>query len=63
MKIGIIGTGRIGGGIARQLAGAGHQLKLSFGRVQGKLENLARELGPAASVVTPAEAVDFGDVV
>ena len=32
MKIGIIGTGRIGGGLARQLAGAGHELKLSFTR-------------------------------
>jgi phosphoglycerate dehydrogenase-like enzyme len=26
MKIGIIGAGRIGGGLARQLGGAGHQL-------------------------------------
>jgi len=63
VKIGIIGTGRIGGGIARQLAGAGHELKLSFSRDQGKLENVAHELGPIASVGTPAEAVGFGDVV
>ena len=32
MKLGVIGAGRIGGGIARQLAGAGHELKLSFSR-------------------------------
>jgi 8-hydroxy-5-deazaflavin:NADPH oxidoreductase len=63
VKIGIIGTGRIGGGIARQLAGAGHELRLSFSRDRGKLEDLANELGPAASVGTPAEAVDFGEVV
>jgi 8-hydroxy-5-deazaflavin:NADPH oxidoreductase len=63
VKIGIIGTGRIGGGIARQLAGAGHELKLSFSRDHGKLENVAHELGPAASVGIPAEAVDFGDVI
>lgn len=62
MKIGIIGTGRIGGGLARQLAGAGHELKLSFSRDPGKLVELARELGAGASVGTPAEA-DFGEVI
>jgi hypothetical protein len=41
VKIGIIGTGRIGGGLARQLAGAGHEIKLSFSRDPGKLEQLA----------------------
>jgi 8-hydroxy-5-deazaflavin:NADPH oxidoreductase len=63
VKIGIIGTGRIGGGLARQLAGAGHELKLSFSRDPGRLEELARELGAGASVGTPAEAVDFGEVI
>jgi hypothetical protein len=63
MKIGIIGAGRIGGGLARQLSGAGHELKLSFSRDQARLEQLAQELGPAASVGTPAEAAAFGDVV
>jgi hypothetical protein len=63
VKIGIIGTGRIGGGLARQLAGAGHELKLSFSRDPGKLSELARELGAGASVGTPAEAVDFGEVI
>ena len=63
MKIGIIGTGRIGGGLARQLAVAGHELKLSFSRDPGKLEELARELGAGASVGTPAEAADFGEVI
>jgi len=63
VKIVIIGTGRIGGGLARQLAGAGHELKLSFSRDPGKLSGLARELGAGASVGTPAEAVDFGEVI
>jgi predicted dinucleotide-binding enzyme len=63
MKIGIIGTGRIGGGLARQLAGAGHELTLSFSRDSGKLEEFARELGADARVGTPAEAVDFGEVI
>jgi 8-hydroxy-5-deazaflavin:NADPH oxidoreductase len=63
VKIGIIGVGRIGGGIARQLASAGHELRISFSRDRTKLEQLAQELGPAAGSGTPAEAVAFGDVV
>jgi 8-hydroxy-5-deazaflavin:NADPH oxidoreductase len=63
VKIGIIGTGRIGGGLARQLAGAGHELTLSFSRDPGKLEERARELGAGTGVGTPAEAVDFGEVI
>ena len=63
MKIGIIGAGHIGGGIARQLGAAGHEIKLSFSRDQGALEQLAGEIGPAASAGPPREAVEFGDVV
>ena len=63
MKIGIIGAGRIGGGIARQLAGAGHELKLSFSRDEAALEKLAGEIGPGAAVGTPADAGEFGEVV
>jgi predicted dinucleotide-binding enzyme len=63
MKIGIIGSGRIGGGIARQLANAGHELKPSFSRDGAALERLAREIGPGATVGTPADADEFGEVV
>lgn len=63
MKVGIIGTGRIGGGLARQLASAGHQLKLSFSRDQARLESFARELGSDASAGMPEEAVAFGEVI
>ena len=63
MKIGIIGAGRIGGGIARQLAGAGHEVLLSFSRDQATLADLARQIGPAAGVGSPAEAAGFGEVV
>ncbi len=49
MRVGIIGAGRIGGGIARQLAGAGHEVLLSFSRDPQSLEVLAAELGPGAS--------------
>jgi predicted dinucleotide-binding enzyme len=63
VKVGIIGAGRIGGGLARQLASAGHQLKLSFSRDQARLESFARELGSDASAGTPVEAVAFGEVI
>src|SRR6516225_491596 len=63
MKVGIIGAGRIGGGIARQLAGAGHEVLLSFSRDPRSLEVLAAEIGPSATTGDPAEAVGFGEVV
>jgi predicted dinucleotide-binding enzyme len=63
MKIGIVGAGRIGGGIARQLAAAGHEVQLSFSRDPQTLDQLAAEIGPGASVGTPADAVAFGEVV
>ena len=62
MRIGIIGAGRIGGNCATQLAKGGHEVKLS-GRDPSKLEPLAQEIGDVASVGTPAEAAEFGDVV
>ncbi|MFE7800437.1 NADPH-dependent F420 reductase [Nocardia sp. NPDC057440] len=63
MKVGIIGAGHIGGGIARQLAGAGHELMLAFSRDQETLRALAASIGLAVTVGTPAEAVAFGEVV
>jgi 8-hydroxy-5-deazaflavin:NADPH oxidoreductase len=63
MKIGIIGAGRIGGGIARQLAAAEHHIKLSFSRDPQRLQALADELGKRASVGTPEAAVRFGETV
>jgi predicted dinucleotide-binding enzyme len=63
VKIGIIGAGRIGGGIARQLGAAGHQLMLSFSRNQAELDQLAARIGPAASVGSPAQGARFGEVV
>ena len=63
MKVGIVGAGRIGGGIARQLAGAGHEVLLSFSRDPRSLEVLAAEIGPSATAGNPAEAVGFGEVV
>lgn len=63
MKIGIIGAGRIGGGIARQLAGGGHQVLLSFSRDRAAREQLAARIGPSASTGSPADAAAFGEAV
>src|SRR5438552_3560485 len=63
MKIGVIGAGRIGGNCAQQAVKAGHEVLLSFSRDASNLENLASELGDAASVGSPADAVSFGEIV
>ena len=63
MRIGIIGPGNIGGNVARQAIKAGHELKLSFSRDRDRLEALARQLGDRAATGSPAEAVQFAEVV
>ena len=64
MRIGIIGTGNIGANCARRfVASEKHQVRLSFSRDVHNLEALARELGSAASVGTPQEAAQYGEVV
>jgi len=62
LRIGIIGTGNIGGALARHWANAGHEVLMSS-RHPEELEGLAAELGPRARVGTPREAAEFGDVV
>lgn len=63
MRIGIIGSGRIGGNAGRLFAQAGHEVLFSFSRDPAKLEELAANAGPNARSGTPAEAVAFGNVV
>lgn len=62
MKIGIIGTGDIGGALARHWARAGHTLVISS-RHPEQLQALARELGPNVRAGTPREAAAFGEVI
>jgi 8-hydroxy-5-deazaflavin:NADPH oxidoreductase len=61
MSIAVIGAGRIGANIARQLALAGHQINVSFARDAARLRALAEEI--AAEATTPAEAVAASEVV
>jgi predicted dinucleotide-binding enzyme len=62
LRIGIIGTGNIGGALARHWVAAGHEVLISS-RHPEELEPLAAELGPRARAGTPGEAAEFGDVV
>jgi predicted dinucleotide-binding enzyme len=62
LKIGIIGTGHIGGALAKLWVAAGHEVLLSS-RHPDELRPLAKQLGPKARVGTPREAASFGDVV
>jgi len=63
MKIGIIGSGRIGGNAGTLFARAGHEVLFSFSRDLAKLEALSAEAGNGARAGTPAEAARFGDVI
>jgi predicted dinucleotide-binding enzyme len=60
MKIGIIGAGNLGSGLAKRLVGKGHAVMLSFSKEPEKLKRVADSTGSV--VGTPAQAVDFADV-
>lgn len=60
MRIAIIGTGNVGGAIARGLTGKGHDLVLGA-RDPAKVAALAAETG--AQVAPPAEAAKRADIV
>jgi 8-hydroxy-5-deazaflavin:NADPH oxidoreductase len=61
--VGIIGSGLIGGTVARLSVAAGHHVVLSNSRGPETLEELAAELGPLASAATAAQAAEAGDLV
>jgi predicted dinucleotide-binding enzyme len=62
LRIGIIGTGRIGGALATHWTKAGHEVLMSS-RHPEELRPLAASLGARARVGTPREAAEFGEVV
>src|SRR3954454_15780960 len=61
--IGLIGSGHIGGTVARLAVDAGHDVVLSNSRGPETLTDLVAQLGPHARVATPAEAAAAGDDV
>lgn len=62
MKIGIIGSGRVGGTLGRYWARAGHQIFFSS-RHPTDLQKLAEEAGNGAQAGTLEQAAKFGEVV
>jgi predicted dinucleotide-binding enzyme len=61
--VGFIGSGHIGGTVARLSVAAGHQVVLSNSRSPETLADLVADLGPLARAATPAEAATAGDLV
>lgn len=62
MKIGVVGTGRVGGTLASVWAKAGHEVLLSSRNLDDD-KALATKLGANARAGTPREAAAFGDVL
>ncbi len=62
LRIGIIGTGRIGSTLARAWVKAGHEVFVSS-RHPEQLQALVKELGPLAHAGTPRQAAAFGTVI
>src|SRR3954471_6755125 len=61
--IGLIGSGHIGGPVARLAVDAGHDVVLSNSRGPETLTDLVDQLGPRARAATAAEAAAAGDIV
>lgn len=63
MRIGLIGSGRIGGTLARLAVDHGHEVILSNSRGPESLAELAAALGSRATAGTVADAAVGGDLV
>lgn len=61
MKIGVLGSGLMGGALGTIWAKAGHEVTFSYSRDPAKLDRLAREAGGRA--FSPADAVAEADAV
>ncbi len=62
IKVGIVGSGRVGGGIGSVWVKAGHEVMFSSRHIEHD-KALAAKLGANAHAGTPREAAAFGEVV
>jgi 8-hydroxy-5-deazaflavin:NADPH oxidoreductase len=62
LRIGVIGSGRIGGTLGSVWAKAGHEVMFSSRNIEHD-RKLAASVGPNARAGTPREAAAFGDVL
>ncbi len=63
MKIGILGSGLMGGKLGTIFARVGHEVVFSYARSEQKLKRLAREAQGSARAGTPADAARDADAL
>jgi 8-hydroxy-5-deazaflavin:NADPH oxidoreductase len=63
MRVGILGSGLMGGKLGTLFARAGHEVVFSYARSRQKLQRLAREAGAKARAGTPREAAQDADAL
>src|SRR5690349_4051559 len=63
MRIGILGSGLMGGKLGTIFARAGHEVVFSYARSQDKLKKLARDAKGKARAGTPADAAKDADAL
>ena len=63
MKIGVLGSGLMGGKLGTIFARAGHEVVFSYSRDDKKLQRLARDAGGSSRAGTPGEAAKDADAV
>src|SRR6476620_5089062 len=63
MRVGILGSGLMGGKLGTIFARAGHEVVFSYSHSKAKLGKLARDAGGPARAGTPAEAAKDADAL
>jgi hypothetical protein len=63
MRIGILGSGLMGGKLGTLFARAGHVVVFSYSQSEEKLSRLAHEAGPTARAGSPLDAAQGSDVL
>jgi len=63
MRVGILGSGLMGGKLGTIFARAGHEVVFSYARSKEKLNRLARDAGGNARAGTPSEAAQEADAL
>src|SRR4051812_32907343 len=63
MRVGILGSGLMGGKLGTIFARAGHEVVFSYARSPEKLKKLARDAGGNARAGTPGEAAKNADAL
>ena len=63
MRIGILGSGLMGGKLGTIFARAGHEVVFSYSKSEQKLKKLARDAGPNARAGTPRDAAEGADAL